>query len=137
MENKSRPGKEWVWEGGGGREVFGKQETQKAVAAASRGGQATTAATRSHWKSFINRKIVAVSGEFRAQHPQKKRKTHTHTHSWEMENGKREMENGLAACQGYLRPVCLFDLSVCDGHKKLSAISIVVQLSSSFPPTYP
>lgn len=38
------------------------------------------------------------------------------------------MENGLAACQGYLRPVCLFDLSVCDGHKKLSAISIVVQL---------
>lgn len=43
-----------------------------------------------------------------------------------MENGK--WGNGLAACQGYLRPVCLFDLSVCDGHKKLSAISIVVQL---------
>lgn len=46
-----------------------------------------------------------------------------------MENGKRgKWGNGLAACQGYLRPVCLFDLSVCDGHKKLSAISIVVQL---------
>lgn len=45
---------------------------------------------------------------------------------WEMENGK--WGNGLAACQGYLRPVCLLDLSVCDGHKKLSAISIVVQL---------
>jgi len=70
--------------------------------------------TRSHRKSFTNRKIVAVSGK--VEHNTHRRK------QW------KAMENGWVLSRILLWPVCLFDLSVCDAHKKLSAISIVVQL---------
>lgn len=86
--------------------------------------------TRSQGKVLQTTKLLRLDGNSSIT-PTKKQKT-------ENPNPAQAHWVHLSACQGYLRPVCLFDLSVCDAHKKLSAISIVVQVPSlSLAPTAP